>query len=65
MSEDIRDIIDDIRAEGISSIEGITRALNERGILIDGEPWNEARVAGLMWMLDSTGPTPKNAPRSS
>ena len=60
MSDDIRDIVDDIRAAGITSIEGITAELNRRGFLVDGEPWSEARVASLMWMLDSTGTTHKN-----
>ena len=62
MAEDIRDVIDDIRAGGTSSMEGISEELNRRGILVDGVPWSPSKVAGLMWMLDSSGPTPKNPP---
>ena len=64
MAEDIRDIIEDIRAGGTTSIEDIAEELNRLGILVDGEPWSPAKVAGLMWMLDSSGPTAKNPPRN-
>jgi|TARA_Y100000031_G_scaffold85397_1_gene94067 hypothetical protein len=64
MAEDIRDIIDDIRAGGTASIEGISEELNRLGILVDGETWSPSKVAGLMWMLDSSGTTPKNPPRN-
>jgi hypothetical protein len=60
MSENIRDIIEDIRAGGTTSIEGIAEELNQLGILVDGDSWSPSKVAGLMWMLDSSGPTAKN-----
>ena len=60
MAEDIRDIIDDIRTGGTASMEGIAEELNRRGFLVDGQPWSPSKVAGLMWMLDSSGPTPNN-----
>ena len=60
MADDIRDIIDGIRAGGTTSIEDIAGELNRLGILVDGQPWSPSKVAGLMWMLDSSGPTAKN-----
>ena len=60
MAENIRDIIDDIRTGGMTSIEDIAEELNRLGILVDGAPWSPSKVAGLMWMLDSSGPTAKN-----
>ena len=60
MAEDIRDIVDEIRAGGMTSIEDIADELNRLGILVDGVPWSPSKVAGLMWMLDSSGPTAKN-----
>ena len=52
-AKDVRVVIDDIVAGGITSQSGIARALNERGIATArGRGWNHVRVARILARSD-------------
>jgi hypothetical protein len=50
---DLAPVIDDLRAEGVTSLNGIAKALTARGISAgkDGDAWKAAQVSRVMARL--------------
>ena len=52
-AEDLRAVVEDIRAGGAISLRAIAAQLNGRGITRRGGRWHVSNVRNLLWRLDT------------